>query len=106
VDTRKGVQVPALVPGRYTATWVITDANGDTRTLTTRLVEQTGARPKAHSVSVSCHLAHKKITCKVTFANKKVSGKLPGRRDSSGDGPDGGRAFAAANGHADHDGFQ
>jgi hypothetical protein len=38
VDT--GEQVPALSPGRYTATWTATDANADTRTLTTRFVVQ------------------------------------------------------------------
>jgi hypothetical protein len=40
VDTRHGVAVPALAPGTYTATWVLHDANGDTRTLTTRFTEQ------------------------------------------------------------------
>lgn len=40
VDTRHGVPVPALAPGTYTATWVLHDTNGDTRTLTTRFTEQ------------------------------------------------------------------
>ncbi len=34
-DTVDGVQVPALAPGDYLATWTVRDANGDTRTLTT-----------------------------------------------------------------------
>ncbi len=38
-------------------------------------------------------------------ARQKVSGKLPGRRDGSGDGPGGGHPLVAANGHAEHDGF-
>ncbi|MDQ2895855.1 MAG: EXORDIUM family protein [Actinomycetota bacterium] len=40
VDTRHGVSVPALAPGTYTATWVLHDANRDTRTTTTRFTEQ------------------------------------------------------------------
>lgn len=40
VDTRHGVPVPPLAPGTYAATWVLHDANGDTRTLTTRFTEQ------------------------------------------------------------------
>ena len=40
VDTPRGVRVRGLVPGAYTATWVLHDANGDTRTLRTRFTEQ------------------------------------------------------------------
>jgi hypothetical protein len=40
VDTPNGVAVSALPPGTYKATWTLTDANGDTRTVTTRFVEQ------------------------------------------------------------------
>jgi hypothetical protein len=40
VDTAGGVSVPALAPGEYTATWVLRDANGDTRTVTTRFVDE------------------------------------------------------------------
>ncbi|MGB9184399.1 MAG: hypothetical protein WCB67_10060 [Solirubrobacteraceae bacterium] len=40
VDTNQGVRVPALTPGTYMARWVLRDANGDTRTLTTRFVDQ------------------------------------------------------------------
>jgi hypothetical protein len=40
VDTNQGVSVPALTPGAYVARWVLRDANGDTRTLTTRFVDQ------------------------------------------------------------------
>jgi hypothetical protein len=39
-DTANGVAVPALTPGGYVATWTVTDANGDTRTLSTRFIEQ------------------------------------------------------------------
>jgi hypothetical protein len=39
VDTAAGVSVPALAPGSYTATWVLRDANGDTRTVVTRFGE-------------------------------------------------------------------
>ncbi len=39
VDTARGAVVGALHAGAYTANWVLTDANGDTRTLSTRFVE-------------------------------------------------------------------
>jgi hypothetical protein len=40
VDTARGVNVPALAPGPYVATWVLRDAAGDTRTVTTRFVDE------------------------------------------------------------------
>jgi hypothetical protein len=40
VDTTRGVDVPALAPGTYVATWVLRDAAGDTRTVTTRFVDE------------------------------------------------------------------
>jgi hypothetical protein len=40
VDTSHGVRVPALTPGAYVARWVLRDANGDTRALSTRFVDQ------------------------------------------------------------------
>jgi hypothetical protein len=40
VDTVHGVPVSGLAPGAYTATWVLRDANGDTRTLTTRFAAE------------------------------------------------------------------
>ena len=40
VDTARGVDVPALAPGAYVATWVLHDAAGDTRTLTTRFSDE------------------------------------------------------------------
>ena len=40
VDTATGVQVSGLEPNTYNATWTVTNANGDTRTVTTRFVEQ------------------------------------------------------------------
>jgi hypothetical protein len=40
VDTAAGVPVPALAAGAYVATWVLHDAAGDTRTVTTRFVDQ------------------------------------------------------------------
>jgi hypothetical protein len=39
VDTARGVSVGALPAGTYTATWMLHDAAGDTRTLTTRFTE-------------------------------------------------------------------
>ena len=40
VDTARGVDVPALAPGAYVATWALHDAAGDTRRLTTRFVDE------------------------------------------------------------------
>ncbi len=40
VDTATGVQVSGLEPNTYTATWTLSNANGDTRTVTTRFIEQ------------------------------------------------------------------
>lgn len=40
VDTARGVNVPALTPGQYRASWVLRDANGDTRTVNTRFVDE------------------------------------------------------------------
>lgn len=40
VDTARGVDVPALAPGQYRAKWVLRDANGDTRTVITRFVDE------------------------------------------------------------------
>jgi hypothetical protein len=39
VNTPGGVPVHGLGPGVYTANWVIIDANGDTRTVTTKFIE-------------------------------------------------------------------
>jgi hypothetical protein len=39
VNTGSGVRVTALAPGAYDAKWVLTDANGDTRTVLTHFVE-------------------------------------------------------------------
>lgn len=40
VDTARGISVSALTPGQYAAKWVLRDANGDTRTVTTRFVDE------------------------------------------------------------------
>jgi hypothetical protein len=40
VDTARGVNVSALAPGSYVATWVLRDAAGDTRTVTTRFADE------------------------------------------------------------------
>jgi hypothetical protein len=68
VDTRRGANVPALVPGNYEALWTLTDPNHDTRLVGTRFVEQAGRRgagPKAH---VSCRFVRGgRIRCSVSF---------------------------------------
>jgi hypothetical protein len=40
VDTSAGAVVRGLAPGAYTATWVLSDANRDTRTTQTRFVQE------------------------------------------------------------------
>ena len=40
VNTKGGVRVSGLKPGTYTATWTLTDANGDTRTVVTQFIEE------------------------------------------------------------------
>jgi hypothetical protein len=43
VDTPDGTLVSSLARGTYDATWTVTDANGDTRTRTTRFVYEPGS---------------------------------------------------------------
>jgi hypothetical protein len=40
VNTKNGVHVSGLRSGTYTATWTLTDANGDTRTVVTQFIQQ------------------------------------------------------------------
>jgi hypothetical protein len=40
VNTKNGVKVSGLRSGTYTATWTLTDANGDTRTVVTQFIEE------------------------------------------------------------------
>jgi hypothetical protein len=85
VDTANGVPVKALSPGPYKATWKLTDANRDTRTVTTRFIEQPAVQgaqgppgppgprgrrgPPGPKPKVRCKLVHhgKRIRCTVTF---------------------------------------
>jgi hypothetical protein len=95
VDTATGVAVPALKPGTYTATWTLSDPNGDTRTVTTRFIEQPGTQgeqgppgppgprgpqgPAGPKPKVSCKLIKhgKKIKCTVTFPkHRRTKGRL------------------------------
>jgi hypothetical protein len=82
VNSINGMSVPALTPGSYNATWVITDLNGDTRTVMTRFVEQSGGTGSGGSrrhfkLVIRCQLErHNMIKCKVTF---KKSSKMRGK---------------------------
>jgi hypothetical protein len=80
VATSRGVSVKGLRPGNYLATWTVHDPNGDTRTVTTHFIEQSGTRgprgprgrpgPTPH---VHCKLVghkHRRIVCHVSFAKK------------------------------------
>ncbi len=98
VDTANGAAVTGLSPGAYQARWTLTDASGDTRTVTTRFIEEPslqGAQgpqgpqgprgprgpqgPPGPKPKVSCKLVDhgKKIKCTVTFPKAhKTKGKL------------------------------
>jgi hypothetical protein len=78
VDTANGVRVKGLKPGTYKATWVMSDANGDTRTMTTRFIEQPGLnKTKPLKAKVTCKLVrHHKVNCSITFKSNTTKGKL------------------------------
>ena len=57
VNSVNGTSVPALKPGSYNATWVITDLNGDTRTVMTRFVEQS-ARQGLRRIAAAPEAGH------------------------------------------------
>ena len=120
VDTAAGTTVSGLPPGTYRATWTVSDPNGDTRTVTSRFIEQPGLQgppglqgalgsqgaqgppgaqgkqgPAGPKPKVTCKLVgrhHGKIKCKVKFrATTSLEGTL---RLRLGDG-----ARVAALGH-------
>ena len=72
VDTVNGVPVRALRPGTYKATWTVTDPNGDTRTVTTRFIEQPASQGAGPTPKVTCELLkHHQIECTVMFPNAR-----------------------------------
>ncbi|HUA11905.1 MAG TPA: hypothetical protein VMA83_07875 [Solirubrobacteraceae bacterium] len=84
VDSANGVAVGALAPGAYKATWTVGDPNGDTRTVTSRFIEESSLQgppgprgpqgPAAPRPKVTCKLTgrkHNKITCKVTYPSTR-----------------------------------
>jgi hypothetical protein len=91
VNTVAGVPV-SLAPGSYDATWTWSDSNGDSRTLTTRFVEQPSAPqgPTGPSgppgppgkvkveVTVKCTVEHgdSKIVCVVEYGHSNRHGTL------------------------------
>jgi|GEM_PF-2234702 len=79
VDTPSGVRVSGLKAGSYRATWTLHDANGDTRTVITRFVEQSGSgggkAAAAKPSKVSCTLQkNSKVKCTITYAKRSTSG--------------------------------
>ena len=78
VDSRSGVPAPALRPGTYTATWVLTDANGDIRLIQTRFIEQPGSRggPQANAWCERLGQRGLLIHCIVTFNDATAKGTL------------------------------
>jgi hypothetical protein len=84
VNTASGASIGGIKPGTYTATWTVTNPNGDTRTVSTRFIEQSGAQgprgkrgpqgPPGRSPKVRCQQMngrhhHKSIRCNVAFAH-------------------------------------
>jgi hypothetical protein len=68
-DSANGVKVRNLAPGTYSATWTVTDPNGDTRTEMTRFIEASAlGGASAPKPKVTCRLArNNRIKCKVAF---------------------------------------
>ncbi len=67
VDTANGATVTGLKTGSYRATWTLTDANGDTRTVSSRFIEQAKAAkgPKP------------KVSCKKVTASRSTAARSP-----------------------------
>jgi hypothetical protein len=78
VDTRRGVSVSALVPGRYFAIWTLTDWAGDTRVVVTRFIEQRGRTGPGPSTRVTCRFVPGgRIGCSVRFpGNGQIRGAI------------------------------
>ena len=78
VDGPSGVPAPALRPGTYTATWVLTDANGDLRLVQTRFIEQPGSRggPQANAWCERLGQRGLLIHCIVTFNDATATGTV------------------------------
>ena len=77
VDTPNGVSVGPLRDGNYTATWTLTDANGDVRLAQTRFIQRAGRPPAPGKTHISCKLTGKSqnlVRCAIAFANVKASG--------------------------------
>ena len=97
VDTSGGASVGALAPGTYRATWTVSNPNGDTRTFTTRFIEQAALQgvqgpegkpgpegkqgpkgeqgPAGPTPKITCKLRgehHREITCRVSFPSSKT----------------------------------
>jgi hypothetical protein len=89
VDTPNGVKVTKLKPGAYTATWTLVNLNGDTRTVTTRFIEQSGPPAPGPKPVVKCVLLRSgKIKCTVTFPGHKPKPKHKKKKKGRGKTPD------------------
>jgi hypothetical protein len=86
VDTRRGVSVPALVPGKYEAVWKLTDFNGDTRFEATRFIMQRGRSGRGPAARVRCRVTHGgRIRCSVSFpAYRRIQGNVAMRLSRGG----------------------
>jgi hypothetical protein len=85
VDTANGSTVKALPAGRYLATWVVSDANGDTRTLTTHFIEQSSGQSSSHGkAKLACQRMSGKARCHVAFAKSAQAHGMVRMRISQG----------------------
>jgi hypothetical protein len=80
VDKATGVSVKALKPGAYEATWTMTDANGDTRTVATRFIDRSAVQgktgPAGPKPNVTCQLHNGTVKCTVKFRKSETHGTL------------------------------
>jgi hypothetical protein len=85
-DTRRGVSVPALVPGKYEAIWKLTDSNGDARFVTTRFIVQRGRAGRGPATHVRCRTGRgRRIICGVRFpAYRQIRGSVAMRLSRGG----------------------
>jgi hypothetical protein len=75
VDSARGVTVRGLRPGSYEATWKLRDANGDTRTVTTRFVEQVGSRRGSAAPRAGCRAEkHDRLVCTLRYGVRPPNG--------------------------------
>lgn len=75
VDSSSGVTVRGLRAGSYEVTWTLHDANGDTRTVTTRFVEQKGSPRDSAAPKANCRMEkHGRVGCTLRYSLRPPNG--------------------------------